>query len=229
MILDIKRIIEDLKLNNFKQTAKLSVLALMLTTALVSPNTPVLAETPKAKFALKLDSSTHAVFASQNTKINIVVGESIKDQQIRVEKEKAIEAQKRIEVVARERSSVVLPENMDLTNVYKQVGANYGIPWKYIKSIHYIETGCAVNQKKLSSAGARGPMQFLPSTWRHYGVDGDGDGVKNIDNVIDAINGAANYLRASGGQTDIRKALYSYNPSTSYVNKVSRVAESIAD
>jgi membrane-bound lytic murein transglycosylase B len=61
-------------------------------------------------------------------------------------------------------------------------------------------------------------MQFIPSTWRGYGLGGD------IRDPHDAIMGAANYLHASGAPADDRRALYSYNPSPLYVDAISRYA-----
>ena len=61
-------------------------------------------------------------------------------------------------------------------------------------------------------------MQFLPSTWRAYGLGGD------VHDPHDAILGAANYLRASGATRDLRRALYAYNHSTLYVDAVVRYA-----
>ena len=63
-------------------------------------------------------------------------------------------------------------------------------------------------------------MQFLPSTWAVYGVDGNGDGVKDINNVWDAIFGAANLLHADGAPGDWRRAIFSYNQADWYVNMV---------
>jgi membrane-bound lytic murein transglycosylase B len=68
-------------------------------------------------------------------------------------------------------------------------------------------------------------MQFLPSTWKHYGVDGNGDGVADITNVNDAIFSAANYLKACG-YPNIKSALWGYNPSTRYYTKVMTKAQS---
>lgn len=65
-----------------------------------------------------------------------------------------------------------------------------------------------------SSAGAQGPMQFLPATWDAYGMGGD------IQDPHDAILGAANYLRASGAPAHLRRALYAYNNAHSYVDAV---------
>ena len=73
-----------------------------------------------------------------------------------------------------------------------------------------------------STAGAQGPMQFLPSTWRAYGMGGD------VHDPHDAILGAANYLRASGAPRSYRRALYAYNPSGLYVSAVLRYARRMA-
>ncbi|SIQ76530.1 Transglycosylase SLT domain-containing protein [Haladaptatus litoreus] len=109
---------------------------------------------------------------------------------------------------------------------YQATGANYGIDWTYLAGVGWIEThhgqyeaGCDE-----SSAGARGPMQFMPATWDAYGVDGDGDGYANICDYQDAIPAAANYLTASGAPENWDDALYAYNHSWSYVNDVKDAA-----
>ncbi len=71
-----------------------------------------------------------------------------------------------------------------------------------------------------------GPMQFLPSTWREYGVDGNKDGMANIMDPEDAIPAAASYLEAGGAPDDWYAALYTYNHAGWYVRKVLGVAES---
>ena len=73
-----------------------------------------------------------------------------------------------------------------------------------------------------SSSGAQGPMQFLPSTWRRYGLGGD------IHDPHDAILGAANYLRRSGAPGNYRRALFAYNPSSLYVDAVLRYTRRMA-
>ena len=70
-----------------------------------------------------------------------------------------------------------------------------------------------------------GPMQFLPSTWAQYGVDGNGDGEANILDPEDAIPTAASYLVSGGAPDDCYGALYAYNHSGSYVREVLRIAE----
>ena len=59
-----------------------------------------------------------------------------------------------------------------------------------------------------SSAGAVGWTQFLPETWRQYGVDANGDGRADPGTAADAIFAAANYLRASGAPRVWRRALF---------------------
>jgi hypothetical protein len=77
-----------------------------------------------------------------------------------------------------------------------------------------------------SSAGARGPMQFLPGTWSAYGTDGDGDGRADVMNPRDALHSAARLLCANGGAepASLRSAIWNYNHSTDYVERVVRTA-----
>ena len=78
-----------------------------------------------------------------------------------------------------------------------------------------------------SSAGAIGWTQFMPATWKAYGVDADGDGKRDPFNAADAIFSAANYLSASGAPADWRKALFAYNHAGWYVDKVLRAAQTM--
>jgi membrane-bound lytic murein transglycosylase B len=71
---------------------------------------------------------------------------------------------------------------------------------------------------------AIGPMQFIPSTWRTYGVDADNDGVKNPQNINDAALAAANYLCSGGRNLSTAagwwSAILSYNNVQPYAQKV---------
>jgi hypothetical protein len=80
-----------------------------------------------------------------------------------------------------------------------------------------------------NAAGAAGPMQFLLSTWRRYGVDGDGDGVRDVYEPADAIFGAANYLHASGAPGDWYGAIFAYNHADWYVGDVLGYARRFGD
>jgi Transglycosylase SLT domain len=71
-----------------------------------------------------------------------------------------------------------------------------------------------------SSAGAVGWMQFMPATWAAYGVDANGDGVRDPNNPHDAIFAAARYLRASGMPEDPEGAIFAYNHADWYVADV---------
>ncbi len=106
-----------------------------------------------------------------------------------------------------------------LLPIYQSCGTEYGIPWQVLASINKIETAFGTNLN-VSSAGAEGWMQFIPSTWAAYGVDANGDGKKDPYNPVDAICAAARYLRAAGGDKDIRQAIFAYNHADWYVDEV---------
>lgn len=112
-------------------------------------------------------------------------------------------------------------ENLKL---YQKAEEETGIPWSVLAAIHWTETNFGDTSKgdprQISHKNAQGPMQFLPSTWEEYGMDGNGDGKADIWNKEDAIISAAHYLKAHGGVENIRKAVWAYNHSNSYVNKV---------
>ena len=96
-----------------------------------------------------------------------------------------------------------------------------GLPWPVLAAVGKVETDHGRNVA-VSSAGARGPMQFMPATWAAYGVDGDGDGIADIMNPADAVHGAAHYLCASGAgnSVSLRDAIFAYNHATWYVDLV---------
>jgi membrane-bound lytic murein transglycosylase B len=100
-----------------------------------------------------------------------------------------------------------------LRGFYEEAQRRFGIPWHVLAAVNLVETNFNRN-RNVSTSGAQGPMQFLPSTWRGYGLGGD------IRDPRDAILGAANYLRASGGRTNLRRALFAYNHSGLYVDAV---------
>jgi hypothetical protein len=106
-----------------------------------------------------------------------------------------------------------------LLPIYQAAGIQYGVPWQVLAAINEIETNYGRNLN-VSSAGAMGWMQFIPSSWKLYGVDANGDGKKDPYNPVDAIFTAARYLKAAGAQTDLRKAIFSYNHADWYVNSV---------
>jgi soluble lytic murein transglycosylase-like protein len=105
----------------------------------------------------------------------------------------------------------------DLLAHYREAERVYGIPWSYFAAINFVESRMG-RIHGLSSAGAIGPMQFLPSTWAYYG---QGD----IYDPRDAILAAGRYLRAHGAPADMGRALYAYNPSDRYVRIIAIYAD----
>jgi hypothetical protein len=105
-----------------------------------------------------------------------------------------------------------------------------GLPWTVLAGIGTVETGNGTNVHK-STAGAIGPMQFLPSTWAMYGYDADGDGKANIHDPTDAVFSAARYLCAAGaglGGQSLDNAIFAYNHAWWYVREVINIANSYA-
>ncbi len=110
----------------------------------------------------------------------------------------------------------------ELLALYQEAEAAFGIPWRYLAAINLVETGTG-RIRGTSSAGAQGPMQFMPATWAAYGAGGD------INDPRDAIMGAARYLAANNGAVDIDNALFRYNHSNRYVRGVKLYADLIAE
>jgi hypothetical protein len=100
---------------------------------------------------------------------------------------------------------------------YGEAEAASGIPWAYFASIHLVETRVG-RIRGTSSAGAQGPMQFIPETWARYG---QGD----INDNREAILAAARLLQGSGGPGDMSRALLRYNNSNRYVEAVESYAQ----
>jgi soluble lytic murein transglycosylase-like protein len=103
---------------------------------------------------------------------------------------------------------------------YAEAQRRFRVAWNVLAAVNYVES--AFNKlRNASTAGAQGPMQFVPATWRAYGLGG------NVHDPHDAILGAANYLHANGAPGNYRRALYHYNPSWLYVDAVLRYASRI--
>jgi murein DD-endopeptidase MepM/ murein hydrolase activator NlpD len=113
----------------------------------------------------------------------------------------------------------------ELVPIWQAAGSAYGVPWQVLAAINKVESNFGTNMGP-SSAGAVGWMQFMPATWLEYGTDANGDGVADPWNAQDAIYSAARYLAASGGQTDVRGAVFAYNHAAWYVDEVLQLASS---
>ena len=103
---------------------------------------------------------------------------------------------------------------------YDEAERASGVPWQYLAAIHLVETRVG-RIRGLSSAGAQGPMQFIPATWEAYG---EGD----INDDRDAILAAGRYLASRGAPADMDRALFSYNNDDRYVAAVKAYADVLA-
>jgi len=135
---------------------------------------------------------------------------------------------------------------------YQSAATRFGLDWAIVAAIGKVECDHGRNQASgcnppgtVNSAGATGPMQFLGSTWRQgtspmavpavgspsasvgagYAADGDGDGLADVWNPVDAITGAAWLLRANGAPDDYPRAIYAYNHAGWYVDRVMAKAD----
>ena len=108
-----------------------------------------------------------------------------------------------------------------LRGYYDEAEVITGVPWFWLAAINLQETrmGRIVG---VSSAGAVGPMQFLPSTWAECCI---GDPTVPRDAVL----GAATYLLLGGAPGDMQAAVHQYNPNDSYVMTVTAYAEILRD
>lgn len=105
-----------------------------------------------------------------------------------------------------------------------------GLSWTVLAAIGQVESGHGRNPST-SYAGAQGPMQFLPSTFAAYAVDGDRDGDADIMDPADAIFSAAHYLCANGAGHDaggLQNAIWHYNHAQWYVDLVLKLAGELA-
>jgi cell wall-associated NlpC family hydrolase len=137
-----------------------------------------------------------------------------------------------------------------LIPIYQAAGKKYGVPWNLLAAEHRVETVFSTLPTMTSPVGAIGHMQFMPLTWvgwgyggdrlgnanvpesiltdpimikkyGGYGVDANGDGKADPNNLEDAIFSAANYLAANGAaKGKIREAVFSYNHADWYVEEV---------
>lgn len=109
----------------------------------------------------------------------------------------------------------------ELLNLYREAEAATGVGWNYLAAINLIETRFG-SIAGLSTAGAQGPMQFMPETWAMYGNGGD------VNSPRDAIMGAGRFLAASGFADNPDRAIYAYNHANEYVNAVNDYAAILA-
>ena len=117
--------------------------------------------------------------------------------------------------------------------LFKASAADFcpGLSWTVLAAIGQIESADGTNVGP-STAGALGPMQFLPSTWAHWGIDAFGEaGQPNVLDPYDAVPSAARLLCADGaaaGGRSLYNAIFDYNHADWYVNEVLALAAQYA-
>jgi membrane-bound lytic murein transglycosylase MltF len=102
-----------------------------------------------------------------------------------------------------------------------------GLSWTILAAIGQVESGHGRDVGP-SSAGALGPMQFMPATWAQWGVDADGDKKADIMDPYDAVYAAARYLcyySPGSGLAQLKRAIFAYNHADWYVNEVLALAK----
>lgn len=183
------------------------------------------AQTETQVQSLKHVANAEVVQVEQPT-VEIVVTQSEYDKE---QQAKNLAAQKAAAVqAAAVQVANSVPTDTDKRLLVQQAAAAFGIDWKVLEAVWQVESGKQLYTTVGSSAGARGPMQFMPGTWTKYAKDGNGDGVKNVYDARDALYAAADLLARNGAASgDNTKALFSYNHAMWYVNKVMAIANSL--
>jgi len=243
----IRRPITTMKKSTFLQ--RFFAITLLLPTSLNPLKLPALFSLPdyQASQESKKEDSQHPnfvafdqdnpwafSFVAKNWEISL--NQSYFDKEIEAKeknKKERLELAKRDrDVVARERT-IVVHDEPDLTleakrALVQKAASSYNIPWQILEAIWQVETGKSWDTARRSSKGAAGPLQFLPSTWQKFAVDGNGDGKKEITSGYDALYSAAHYLAVSGASIgQIEQAIFRYNPSPAYLRKVLRIAREL--
>lgn len=113
------------------------------------------------------------------------------------------------------------PPADELLGYYREAEADSGVGWNFLAAINFVETAFG-RISGVSTAGAQGPMQFMPSTFASYGAGTD------IHSAHDSIMAAGRMLAANGFANDRDKALYRYNNSDHYVRAINQYATVIA-
>jgi len=166
-------------------------------------------------------SKNDAVFSGGQKSISVTPGDS--NQTIT---DKAESAKVKVAIVKPKVTVVLQNTNPSidwLRGLYLEAGSAYGVPSQLLEAIHQVESGKSGDTARVSSAGAMGPMQFLPSTFRKYSSSGG-----SITSVHDSVFAAAKLLSAAKGDGDSwDRAILSYNHSASYLRMVKNMANEL--
>lgn len=189
-------------------------------------------ESALISYELKIDTKSPYLFSLPSTEVKrITLGESKYQNQIASEAKNKTET-KRLVIARSEPINRYAQDRSyeDKLTLAKQAAQSVGMDWKVLMAVWQIESGASWDTTRNSYMGATGPWQFMPGTWKKYAVDANGDGEASIHSAEDGAYAAAKLLAASGAaQGQIDQALFSYNHSQAYVNKVKRIAEGIME
>lgn len=168
----------------------------------------------------------YSVDVTPREQLTITVTESPSEAKARTERKRAVRVVTTTSIT--QHADAVADVSLEVKRALaKSAAAAYGIDWKLVEAVWQIESGKRWKTNVQSSAGAQGPMQFMPGTWRGYATDGNGDGVTDITDARDAVYAGAKYLAANGAATNVDGALLRYNHAQWYVTKVKNLAASI--
>lgn len=178
---------------------------------------------PSLKFVI---NQTRPIIGYTEQKVEIKVDESNSERQARLQREAQAAAQavaKRTVVTREAPNRSEGPSFEEKRTLVQQIANTHSIDWKILEAVWQVETGKSWDGQVVSSAGAQGPMQFMPSTFRKYAAPG-----ASIISATDSLNAGASLLAQAGAAAgNIDAALYSYNHSSAYVTKVKQIAASI--
>ncbi len=186
-----------------------------------------------AEMKAKVEATKKAEIAEENKRYDDAI-KNIENQRAQLIAQEAKAKADKEAQVAREKlaqaegKKVLATKKNNFDSIYAEAEKKYGVSRYLLEAVHFVETRQSDDTARASSAGAQGPMQFMPNTFQRYAQDGDGDGQTLISDVHDAIFSAAKLLSANGATAGkVENALYRYNHSDVYVQKVLTVARSL--
>ncbi len=219
-----KRLKRSYKRNiNTLNLIKITLVAVMVMSYTLSlGNTQAQANSGDVVLVGSLTALTPEIVSVNSPKVNIQITQS----QYQLDQAKQALAAKKAATVTVVASSIE-PSAAEKQAWVKKAAGTFGIDWKVLAAVWQVESGQTWSTSRSSYAGAVGPCQFLPSTWRSYAYDGDGNGTASIYNASDCLFGAAKLLASNGASSgNVTQALLHYNHSMAYVNKVLGIANS---